>query len=244
MVAPTAGIRDLFGVFAAPQNADLPPSSARCGDVAVDDSLVTATYWGPVLGAVVGIILGWIIAIFSEPARAWLYGPKLSLDFRPSDGRCIADSRDCRWARVSVMNYGRRYLRQCQPIITNIEQEQGGEWVQTEPPFIDPLIPEWSVMKEQEKYRSRDLPRKIEFFVNILAAEDSKSGNDKLLLSVEDWPGRIRNTFIPGHRYRITVTVTGDQVKPKDIRMIVNWTGNWRFDTATDSPPRRRRTRR
>jgi hypothetical protein len=141
------------------------------------------------------------------------------------------------------MNCGRRYLRQCQPFITDIEQEQGGVWVQTAPPFIDPLIPEWSVMQGQAKYKSRDLPKKIESFVNILASEDSRSGNDKLVLSVEDWPGRIRNTFIPGYRYRITITVTGDQVKPKEIRLIVNWTGNWRFDTAADSPPRRRHAR-
>ena len=200
---------------------------------AVDQPLVTATYWGPILGFIVGAFLTFVV----ERAREWFYRAKLCPDFRPDDGRCIADSSattsaQCRWARISIVNRGRTYLRQCQAFVTNVEQEQSGRWITTDPQFIDPLALEWAATPRYTRYKPRDLPRGVEFFITIVASTASASGAGELTLSVDHLPDRLKTLFKPGHRYRITAIITGDKVKPKTISVIVNWTGNWNFDTS------------
>ena len=177
---------------------------------------------------VTGLVTGFILGVCAQPLRERLfYHPKLSVNFSPRDGRCIVDSSQCRWARVSVINSGQIHLRQCQAFVSNVELKRYLFWADTKPQFSDPLALEWAVTGE---YDPRDLPRKIPFFANILVSEDTKN---ELSLTVYDWgPERLRKIFTEHGRYRITVTVTGDQVKPKTTKMIVHWKGNWKFDTS------------
>jgi hypothetical protein len=196
--------------------------------------------WTVVLG-VLGPLTGALIAIYGETIKNRLLGPKLHLDFEPGDGLCIVDLPDapnspqCRWARISVINCGRTFLRQCQGFITNIEQEQGITWVKTNPQLVDPLVLEWAALNDDVKFKARDIPRKIQFFINVLASADNHAENDDSLgLSVEHLPQRpkVNTPFAPRHRYRFTVTVIGDQIEPKIIQLVVNWNGNWKFDSA------------
>jgi hypothetical protein len=181
-----------------------------------------------VIGSLVTLVIGFILGVCVQPLREWLlYHPKLSIYFNPRDGRCIADSSQCRWARVSVINIGQIHLRQCQAFVSNVEQKRGLFWADTRQKFIDPLALEWAITGG---YNPRDLPRKILFFANVLVSEDTKN---ELWLTVYDWgPERLRKIFTEHGRYRITVTVTCDQVKPKTTKMIVRWKGNWKFETS------------
>ena len=104
-----------------------------------------------------------------------------------------------------------------------------GRWIPTTPQFVDPLVPEWAATLPYQKHKPRDLPTKTEFFVNVLASE---AVNNELVLSVEEWPGRLRKIFQAHGRYRLKIVVTGDQVKPKTVFVIVTWTGNWKFDSS------------
>jgi hypothetical protein len=190
-----------------------------------DCFLVMATVLGPVVGA--------IIALLAAPVGHWLFGPKLRLDFRPDDGRCVVESPTSRsrWARISVINRGGIHLRQCQAFVTDLEQERSGKWGKTDPPFVDPLVLEWAALTDT-KYKPRDLPKKIKFYINVVASSESSSGTDNLALTVQDWPpDRLKTLFTHG-RYKISVTVTGDHVRPKHIKVIVNWTGHWQFETS------------
>ena len=190
-----------------------------------------------ITGPIGGAIVGGLIALISEPVRVKLYGPRLSVDYKPGDGRCVVDlpkspddqSSQCRWVRISVTNSGRAHLRQCQAFVADIEQEQAGRWIPTTPQFVDPLVPEWAATLPYQKHKPRDLPTKTEFFVNVLASE---AVNNELVLSVEEWPGRLRKIFQAHGRYRLKIVVTGDQVKPKTVFVIVTWTGNWKFDSS------------
>jgi hypothetical protein len=199
----------------------------------VTNSLWITAVFSPIGGAIVG----GLIALFSEPLRVKFFGPRLSVDYKPRDNRCVVDlpgspgdpSSQCRWARISVINSGRAHLRQCQAFVADIEQEQAGHWIPTTPQFVDPLVPEWAATPRYQKYKPRDLPTKTEFFVNVLASE---AHNNELVLSVEEWPGRLRKIFQAHGRYRLKIVVTGDQVEPKTLFVIVTWTGNWKFDTS------------
>jgi hypothetical protein len=200
------------------------------GSCAVDTLFPTALFRSPVVAAIVG----WIMGVSTGLILNWFNRPKLSLYFKPDDGKCIAQSAQpkVRWARVSVMNCGRTHLSRCQAFVSDLKREQNGRWVKTEPPFIDPLVLEWAATTEATKYEPRDLPRKIEFFINILASADSGSGHDNLALTVQGGlPLRLKSVFKPG-RYCITVTVTGDQAKPKHRKVIVNWMEKWEFETS------------
>ena len=197
------------------------------------NSLWITAVFSPIGGAIVG----GLIALFSEPLRVKLYGPRLSVDYKPRDGRCVVDlpkspddpSSQCRWARIAVINSGRAYLRQCQAFVADIEQEQAGQWIPNTPQFVDPLVPEWAATPRYQIYKPRDLPTKTEFFVNFLV---SAAKNNELVLTVEEWPTRLRKIFQAHGRYRLKIVVTGDQVEPKTVFVIVTWTGNWKFDTS------------
>jgi len=158
----------------------------------------------------------------------------LCLDFQPDNGRCIVDSTATRtrWARISVINRGGTHLRQCQSFVTNVKQERNGKWEKTDPPFVDPTLLEWATLTDA-KYKPRDLPRRIKFYVTVLVSTDGRSQSDNLALTVQDWPPeRLKALFTTYGRYEISVTVTGDHVKPKHIKVIVTWTGHWQFETS------------
>jgi hypothetical protein len=181
----------------------------------------------PVINSLVTLVIGLILGVCVQPLRERLfYHPKLSVNFNPGDGKCIADSPQCRWARVSVINSGKIHLQHCQAFVSNVEQKRGRFWVDTKPKFSDPLALEWAV---SGGYDPRDLPRKIPVFANVLVSDDTKN---ELWLTVYDWgPERLRKILTEHGRYRITVIVTGDQVKkPTSTKMIVHWKGHWKFD--------------
>jgi hypothetical protein len=160
------------------------------------------------------------------------YHPALSLRFDPNDGQCIAEASETRWARLSVKNSGKIHLKECQALVTKIEQERNGIWEHTDPQFIEPLVLEWAAMPDEVKYKPQQIPQKIELYANFLASSATSDDKNKLRLSVYHLPDRIKDIFAEYRRYQLTITVTGDQVKPKTERIIVNWTGNWRFDTS------------
>jgi hypothetical protein len=180
----------------------------------------------PEIGSLLTALVGFILGVCVQPLRERLfYHAKLSINFNPRDGRCIVDSSHCRWARVSVTNIGKIHLRQCQAFVTNVEQKRRLFWADTKPKFSDPLALEWAAVSDG--YDPRDLPRKIPFFANVLVSDDTKN---ELRLTVYDWgPERLKEIFTEHGRYRITVSATGDQVKPKTTKMIVQWKGNWKF---------------
>ena len=118
--------------------------------------------------------------------------------------------------------------------MTDIKQEQAhnpDQWENTDPHFIEPLILEWASMPDAIKFQPQQIPVGIEFFSNVLYSGKNNCGEDKLILTVYNWPERLRTIFKEHRRYRITVTVTGDQVKPQTTEFIVDWKGHWRFAT-------------
>jgi hypothetical protein len=87
-------------------------------------------------------------------------------------------------------------------------------------------------MPDDVKHTPKQIPRGMTFFGNFLYATATGECKNKILLSVYHWPYRIREIFAENRRYCFTLAVTGDQVEPKTISAIVNWTGNWRFETS------------
>ncbi len=189
------------------------------------------------VGSVLGALIGWFIALYSEPLRRRLWGPRLWLDFK-HDGRHVARSpfqgavRDqSEWYRVSVENVGGSSLASCEPFIINVEHEEQGAWVQTA--FIDPLPLGWSSMPPAQKFAAKDLPRRVPFFVDLAFAGeivDPSSGelSHVLRLELAYSPLRINDLCKDHGRYRLTVCVTGDGIKPAKLSVIILWTGDWR----------------
>ena len=183
------------------------------------------------------LVVGLVVGIFVPPLRdRFFYHPKLSLNFDPDDGRCIANTSESRWARISVVNHGKIYLTKCHAFVTNIEQKRSDRegWEKIKPQFIDPLVLEWASLPEDIKYEPRDIPRNIEIFVNVLYAGSDPSQNDTLLLTIYklQLPDRLKGLFKVHNSYRITVTVTGEQIKPETKQFVVDWKGHWQFCTS------------
>jgi hypothetical protein len=185
----------------------------------------------PLLSALLGMLGGGLSgAIFGPPLRTRLFDrPELSLRFDPDDRECVVHDFQSQWARIAIKNSGRVHLTNCQTFVTEIKQERNGRWEDTEPKFTEPLVLEWAAMPDEVKHRPQQIPRGMTFFGNFLGATATEN---KLKLSVYHWPHSTGEIFAEFRRYCFTLTVTADQVEPKTIDVIVNWTGNWKFETS------------
>jgi hypothetical protein len=187
--------------------------------------------WVPLLlSALLGMFGGGLSgAIFGPSLRARLFDrPELSLRFDPDDRECVVDDPQTQWARIAIRNSGNIHLTNCLAYVTKIKQERNDRWEDTEPRFIEPLVIEWAAVPDEVKHTPKQIPRGMTFFGTFVSANATVN---KLCLSVYHWPHRSREIFAERRRYCFTLTVTADQVEPKAISVIVNWTGNWKFET-------------
>jgi hypothetical protein len=132
-----------------------------------------------------------------------------------------------RWVRVSVINTGRSHLANAEAFLVGVHIDRDGNWSET--PFIDPLRLAWSATSGDAAYRVRDLTRGVQFFVDVChSAQGAWGGSDTFDVVAADAPQRFGDhlTRHPG-RYRLTIIVTGEAVKPVERCVFVTWNGHW-----------------
>jgi hypothetical protein len=192
-------------------------------------------------------LLGAVLGFFLEPLRTRVFGPKLRVRFNRGDGKHVAESSmvvqpagrspqevQSRWVRVSMENVGWSHLVDGEAFLVAVEREHEGRWTAT--PFIDPLRLPWSSTERETAWGARDLPRGVQFFVDVChSIQGAWGAADQLCLSTSTTPFRLRYLFSDHGRYRLTVTVTGKGIKPTTRNIVVAWTGVWDELEAADS---------
>jgi hypothetical protein len=191
----------------------------------------------------VSALVGAVIGFFLEPMKSRVFGPRLLVRFDSEDGRHVADSEaiieregdppqtaPSRWVRISVENNGLNHLVGCEAYVVAVEHEQNGQWTPTA--FIDPLRLPWSAAPDSETaWRTRDLPRGVQFFVDVCHSTHGVPAWDTVdsfgIAGAPQRPVRLQDLFSEHGRYRITVKVTGNGIRPATQCVIITWTGDW-----------------
>jgi hypothetical protein len=179
-----------------------------------------------VLGTLLGALIGFCGAIFAEPIRQAMYRPQLQLKFRPGD-ECHArtsegqDKHDAIYLRVKVTNAKGAMAKACRAYLTAIEKRNAsGAFENTV--YCDSIRLAWACKAESEKYDGLDLPSKVSQFIDLLSMRSFGIG-----LHLQFAANRYQEILRAAGTYRFTVFVSGDNVKPAQIRVVYRKTDTW-----------------
>lgn len=187
------------------------------------------------MSTILGFIGGFLTALFAEPARQWIFRPRLALEFKDS-GHFVAKTAEesksppvrygARYIRIKVTNTKSALAKSCKAYLANIERlGQSGIWEATE--YCESLQLRWA----GRGYEALDLPKDVPHFVDVVSTREvSKS----FRLETQVTLMRYEMLLNTKGTYRVTIVVSGDGVEPARIQLSFEWDGSWdNFEVAT-----------
>lgn len=183
-----------------------------------------------ILNTVLGAAVGFAVAIFSEPLRQWIYRPKLKLVF-DNDPGCRARTPErtevngsffnADYIRIKVINT-KSIAKKCRAYLVKIEKaDDSGEFKPTI--YSDSIPLSWACL-DKEAYEPLDLPRDIVQFVDIVS---TRSITNDFRPAIRSIPFRYNELFKERGKFRFTVLISGENVKPVFIKIVFSWSGVW-----------------
>ncbi|MEW8440373.1 MAG: hypothetical protein AB2689_19670 [Candidatus Thiodiazotropha taylori] len=190
-----------------------------------------------VLNTLAGAALGFAAAVFAEPLRQWIYRPKLLLTFDNDPGcrartpeqtqlhggpRPIESTHEAEYIRVKIQNTKPHIAKNCRAYLVGVEKaDEHDNFKQTI--YGDSIPLPWSC-RGNEAYGPLDLARGIVQFIDIVS---TRSVAPDFKPEIKPVPYRYFNLFHQHGKYRFTIQVSGENVKPVFIKVIFNWSGVW-----------------
>jgi len=164
----------------------------------------------------------------------WLKRPKLQLDYKAvkganeveaeytKEGNQVADI----YVRARVRNTGKRVARSCCVFLTSLEEVQPSGTTPTV--FHDAMQLAWA----GSQFVPRDVPRGVEFYVDILRVSKHSSG----------WSFSVQKLFANQAKlkdfrgtYRFHLLATADNALPARLAVDVSYNGDWHNLRAIES---------
>ncbi len=189
-----------------------------------------------VLNTAIGAVLGFAAAVFAEPLRHWLYRPRLKLEFGDDPG-CRARTpeqaqlpgprpeqsiHDADYIRIKVTNTKPSIAKNCRAYLVNIEKaDSSGEF---KPTIYGDSIPLSWACRGAQAYDPLDLPRGVVQFVDVIS---TRSVSTDFKPEIKPIPFRYIDLFQQQGKFRFTVQVSGENVKPVFVKIVFVWSGVW-----------------
>lgn len=189
---------------------------------------VSSFSWLSSLTPVVTFVLGFVSAVFAEPARQRLFRPVLRLCFSGGED-CVARTptaggSEAVYIRVKVTNEKPRVARACRAYLVNVETKAAASgFVSTL--YADSIQLAWSCQVPGSERNPLDLPNGVSQYVDVIATNQASNG---FAPQVSPFPFRYAQLFTAtAQTYRLTIQVSGDGLEPKILRLIFVWKGQW-----------------
>ena len=196
-----------------------------------------------VLNTLVGAVLGFAAAVFAEPLKQWIYRPKLKLIFDEDPGckartpeqaqlqggpRPVQSTHEADYIRVKVINTKPAIAKNCRAYLVAIEKaDDSGNF---KPTIYGDSIPLPWACRGEEAYGPLDLPRGIVQFVDVVS---TRSVSKDFKPEIKPIPFRYIDLFREHGKFRFTVQVSGENIKPVSIKVVFNWSGIWdKYETS------------
>lgn len=173
-------------------------------------------------------ILGFATAIFAEPIRQKLFGPKLKLYFGDTQEykNIVSIDRNlgilCTYLRVKVINKKRAVAKSCKAHLVNIERWDAGKNKFVASGLKDSIQLAWACKKDDEKFKGIDLAKGVNQFVEVVHA---KTYEERLFPELAYIPDRYKDLFKFRGTFRYTIQVSGDKANPITIKFQFEWSG-------------------
>jgi len=192
------------------------------------------------IDTIVGAMLGFGAAIFVEPIKSWLYGPKLEVSFDDSpefqtqthEHQKIMTTEDpnkkkiiyykASYIRIKVINTKPALAKGCRAYLVNVEkQKDDGKFYDTI--YCDSIPLAWSARGDQ-RFLPVDIPKDVNQFVDLISTREISSDyNPELQFHLY----RYVDLFKEHGKFKFTVQVSGENVDPVFINVFFTWNGSW-----------------
>ena len=201
----------------------------------MSDPCATSSFsWVSALAPLGSFILGFVTAVFAEPARQKIFKPKLALTFMNDTDhvawtphRGNGEENEAYYIRVGVKNISRRLAKQCRAYLVNIEKKEKTGFERTI--YADSIQLAWSCRVKGTELDGIDLPHGVVQYFDLLATTDK--GNS-YCPQIKPFPYRYEELISEENKVlRFTVQVSGDGLDPALIKIVFSWKGQWnKFD--------------
>lgn len=173
---------------------------------------------------------GFAIAIFTEPIRKKIWGPKLSIVFTGKDD-CIPKTiergpgieREAYYIKARVTNIRKAIARDCRAYLVNIEKKDAdGKFKPTV--YSDSIQLAWSAQGSENRSKALDLAKGIKQYVDIITTRsDSPYYYPQLAVTLNRYVPLFQETGI----FRFTLQVSAAEADPRMLKLTFEWNGQW-----------------
>lgn len=190
-----------------------------------------------VLNTAVGAVLGFAAAVFAEPLRHWIYRPKLKLEFGDDPGyraRTLEEAdipsapvprhsvHDAEYIRIKITNIKPAIAKSCRAYLVAVEKaDEAGKFSPTV--YCDSIPLSWAC-RDSQAYEPLDLPRGVVQFIDVIS---TRSISKDFKPEIRPIPYRYFDLFREHGTFRLTIQVSGDNVKPVFTKIVFRWAGVW-----------------
>lgn len=180
---------------------------------------------------ILSFLLGFMIAIFAEPFRRFLFKPVLKLSFGKDDDYISYTPTSTEtqlvskayYIRVKVTNKRKSIAKDCKAFLINIEK-QGANNTFKPTVYCDSIQLAWACQGKDDSYNALDITKGVNQFVDVIALnKDSNIFEPKILTK----PFRYLNLFKETGSFLFTVQVSADGANPVYIKLLFKWNGSW-----------------
>ncbi|MFH1701246.1 MAG: hypothetical protein ABIE07_11735 [Candidatus Zixiibacteriota bacterium] len=187
-----------------------------------------------ILSLLIGCAIGFVSAVLApivvEQLRYCFFGPKLKVEFIEGDRDFITDTKetggaDAHYVRIKVLNTGLQNAKQCRAYLVNVEKWNTSTGKFEPTIYCDSLQLAWSARGDTQKaYLPLDMPREIKQFIDIVSTRSTKS-DYKIMTDPHLY--RYEPLFKEHGKFRYTLQVSCDNVKPVSAKVVFEWSGDW-----------------
>jgi hypothetical protein len=189
---------------------------------------------------VIGALVGFTSAIFSEPLRRWIYRPKIKLYFgeeeeynarTPEEATIIDPEKsavpfqsihDAIYVRIKAVNVNYAIAKSCRAYLYSVEmKDKNDNYVPTI--YCESIPLAWSC-RDKQAYDPYDLSRDVVQFIDLIS---TRSISSDFRVEIKPMPYRYMDIFKQHGTYRFNVQVSGENIKPNYIKIIFKWDGSW-----------------
>lgn len=182
------------------------------------------------LAPLLGVLLGFLAAILSEPLRQRLFKPRLRVEFTgPPD--CVASTPEmvnrqeveARYVRLKISNTSWITAKDSRVHLVDLEKKgEDGEFHRTD--YSDSIQLAWSCQVPGEEYRAIEIRKDVPQYVDVLATRNTEKTITPRIMVM---PFRYQKLFMQTGVFRFHMLVTAARADPKHIMIVLDWKGVW-----------------
>ena len=185
------------------------------------------------LSAFIGGIVGFLASVLTEPVKNFFFGARLKVEFNPEDPGCATDTKEssgqgfnkASYIRVLVTNTGKSIAKECRAYLKDVEiwNTGTGRFEATE--YCESMQLAWSATPKPENFLSVDIPNGISRFVDVISVRDhSREITTHVPMVLYRYEEVLQKQT---GKFRYTVLVAGDNLKPKSTQVVFEWNGKF-----------------